>query len=150
MHQELLPPDNILEGDSATIRFAHDDTVLYPPAKMQMEVDRVPIEVKAVVSTALPVSVPLGKDAPELQQLIGSNAGNHSGSEDVMVVVTSTQAKKHLEDEMIKSEQELLSGAQASPVDWLEQSSGETGCTDISQEGQIPSAITQEQRCSLR
>ncbi|MGJ8945896.1 hypothetical protein AB9K17_23690, partial [Salmonella enterica subsp. enterica serovar Kentucky] len=84
--QELVPPQNVVEGDVATIRCAHGDTVLYPLAKVQMEIDGIPIEVEAAVSTTLPVSVLLGEDVPELQQLIGSNArSNNSGSEDVMI-----------------------------------------------------------------
>ena len=152
VHQELVPPENILEGDVATIRCAHGDTVLYPLAKVQMEVDGIPIEVEAAVSTTLPVSVLLGEDVPELQQLIGSKArSDYSGSEDVMIVVTRAQAKKQLEEELIRREQEVLSGTQPSPVEGLGQSNEETSHTDTPQElGQIPLSLTQEQRRSLR
>ena len=51
VHQELVPPQNILEGDVATIRCAHGDTVLYPLAKVQMEVN----SIEVAVSTTLPV-----------------------------------------------------------------------------------------------
>ena len=129
VRQELVPPENILEGDVATIRCAHGDTVLYPLAKVQMEVDGIPIQVEAAVSTTLPRSVLLGEDVPELQQLIGSTARSDSGSEDVMVVVTRAQAKKQLEEELISREQEVLSGAQPSPVEGLGQSSEETSHT---------------------
>ena len=49
VHQELVLPQNILEGDVATIRCAHGDTVLYPLAKVQMEVNSIPIEVEVAV-----------------------------------------------------------------------------------------------------
>ena len=151
VHQGLVPPENFLEGDIATIRCAHGDTVLYPLAKVQMEVDGIPIEVEAAVSTTLPVAVLLGQDVPELQQLMGSNAGsNDSGSEDVMIVVTRAQAKKQLQEEIIRREQEVLSGAQPSPVEGLGQSSEETSHSDTQPEGEIPLTLTQEQRRSLR
>ena len=69
VRQELVPPEKILEGDVATIRCAHGDTVLYPLANIQMEVNGIPIEVEAAVSTTLPVPVLLGEDVPELKQL---------------------------------------------------------------------------------
>ena len=93
VRQELVPPENILEGDVATIRSPHGDTVLYPLARVPMEVDGIPTEVEAAVSTTLPVSFIL-RDVPELQQLIGSKAmSDYSGSEDVMIVITRAQAK---------------------------------------------------------
>ena len=67
-----------------------------------------------------------------------------------MVVVTRAQAKQQLEEELIRREQEVLSGAQPSPVEGLGQSSGETSHTDTSQERQVPLTLTQEQRRSLR
>ena len=69
----MVPPENTSEEDVATIRYAHGDTVLYSVAKVQMEVDGIPIEVKTTVSVTLPASVPPGEDIPDLQQLMGSN-----------------------------------------------------------------------------
>ena len=66
-----------------------------------------------------------------------------------MIVVTRAQAKKQLE-ELIRSEQ-VLSGAQPSPVEGLTQSHEETSHTDTPQKlSQIPLSLTQEQRRSLR
>ena len=116
-----------------------------------MEVDGIPIEVKAAVSTTLPVAVLLGQDVPELQQLIGSNAGSDdSGSEDITIVVTWAQAKKQLQEQIIRREQEVLSEAQPSPVEGLGQSSEETSHSDTQPECEIPLTLTQEQRRSLR
>ena len=39
IRKELVPPWKIIEGDIATIRCAHGDTVLYPLANIHMEVD---------------------------------------------------------------------------------------------------------------
>ena len=95
IRQELVPPEKIIEGDVATIRCAHGDTVLYPIANIEMKVDDQVIKVEAAVSATLPVSVLLGGDVPELKQLLGGNTQSDSTeSEDVMVVVTRAQAKK--------------------------------------------------------
>ncbi len=72
--QELVLPESILEGDVATIRCAHSDTVLYPLAKVKMEVNGIPIEVEAAISDTLPVSVLLGGDVPQLKQLLSISA----------------------------------------------------------------------------
>ena len=39
IRQELVPPEKIIEGDVATIRCAHGDTVLYPLANIEMKVN---------------------------------------------------------------------------------------------------------------
>ena len=118
IRKELVPPWKIIEGDIATIRCAHGDTVLYPLANIHMEVDGRAFEVEAAVSTTLPVSVLLGGDVPELSQLIGDHRqGKLTSSEDVMVVVTRAQAKRQLEEEILRKEKEVLSGVQPSPVE---------------------------------
>ncbi len=58
----------------ATIRCVHADTVLYPLAKVKMEVNGMPIEVEAAISDTLPVSVLLGGDVPQLKQLHSTSA----------------------------------------------------------------------------
>ena len=109
-------------------------------------------EVEAAVSTTLPVSVLLGQDVPELQQLqMGSNArSDDSGLKDIMIVVTWAQAKKQFQEEIIRREQEVLSEAQPSPVEGLGQSSEEISHSDTQPVGEIPLTLTQEQRHSLR
>ena len=109
VRQELVPPWKIIEGDVATIRCAHGDTVLYPLANIKMEVGGQEFEVEAAVSTTLPVSVLLGGDVPELKELIGSNMpSRQTDAEDVMVVVTRAQAKRQLEEEILRREGEIM------------------------------------------
>ena len=133
----------------ATIRCAHGDTVLYPLANIEMEVDGQAIRVEAAVSATLPVPVLLGGDVPELKQLLGSNTNTHSDStefDDVMVVVTRAQAKKHLEEEINRREREVLSGAKPNLVEGLEQPIDQMDSKDDSYlEDQTPMTITQEQ-----
>ena len=84
---------------------------LYPLAKVNMEIDRIVIEVEAAVSGTLPVSVLLGGDVPQLKQLISSSTGSNAlqlGSDDAMVVITREQSRKQLEEEIVRREQELF------------------------------------------
>ena len=60
-----------LEGKVVAIRCTHGDTVLYPMAQVHLEIHGHSIEVEAAVSDTLPMSVLLGTDVPQLQDLIG-------------------------------------------------------------------------------
>ena len=121
-------------------------------ANVQMEIDGQVIEVEAAVSTTLPVSVLLGGDVPELKQLIGNNLqGEFTEPADVMVVVTRAQAKKHLEEEIIRREREVLSGVKPSPVEGLEQSGDcASGTEDPCLSSETSPTLTQEQRRVLQ
>ena len=57
-------------GDSVVIKCAHGDIVLYPLAKVDMEVDGLKVKVEAAVSGWLPVAVLHWKDVPEFNQLL--------------------------------------------------------------------------------
>lgn len=73
VHHNLVGEDKQLEGETVTVRCAHRDTVLYPLAEVEMELDGVPMRVKAAVADRLPVSVLLGTDVPELGRLLQMN-----------------------------------------------------------------------------
>ena len=47
--QELVPPEKSIEGDVATIHFAHENTVLYPLENIEMNVDDQVIKVEVAV-----------------------------------------------------------------------------------------------------
>ncbi len=57
VRHDLVPFDKIIQGDAATIRCAHRDTVLYPLAQVNLGIDGIPIEVEAAVSSTLLVPV---------------------------------------------------------------------------------------------
>ena len=50
VRKELVPEEKILMGDAVTIRCAHGDTVLYPLAALELEVDGISIPVEVAVS----------------------------------------------------------------------------------------------------
>jgi hypothetical protein len=119
VQRALVPGHKYLEGDAVTIRCAHGDTVLYPLAKIDMVVDGMPIKVEAAVSEILPVPVLLGTDVMELTQLLGGadTEIGKSTPEDVMVVVTRAQARKQLEEELLRRENEVRSGVKPNQLE---------------------------------
>ena len=56
VRQDLVPTGKLLEGDSIAICCAHGDTVVYPLARVEVEVDGQTHVVEAVVSKTLPIS----------------------------------------------------------------------------------------------
>ena len=97
VRQDLVPQSKIIEGDAVTIICAHGDTVLYPVAQLELEVDGLPLCVEAAVSKSLPVPVLLGTDVAELHQLLGKSL-THTPVEDCMMVVTRTQVMWQLQE----------------------------------------------------
>ena len=65
------------------------------------------------MSETLPVPVLLGRDIPQLSQLLGKPLTTCPELEDVMVVVTRAQAKKEVQEEI---EKETLAGVVAKPM----------------------------------
>ena len=70
VHRKLVSETQILDGESAVMRCAHADSVLYPMAKVNIEVNGCPISVVAAVSDTLQIDVLLGTDVPELGKLL--------------------------------------------------------------------------------
>ena len=64
--------------------------------------------------------------------------------------VTHAQAKKQLEEEIIRRENEVLSGEHTSPVEGLGQTEGEASSRDAPSDAMVSSSLTQEQRRSIR
>ena len=95
VQRRLVPEGKMLPGEAVTIRCAHGDTVLYPLASLQLQVEGLPLQIKAPVSDTLPVAVLLGTDVPELVQLVSTGLGAQSETqEDVMVVMPNSSWKK--------------------------------------------------------
>ena len=64
VRKELVAAKKVMDGTAVTIRCAHGDTVLYPLAKVTMEIGGEKVVVEAAVSKTLPASVLLGTDIP--------------------------------------------------------------------------------------
>ena len=63
----------------------------------------------------LPVSVLLGWDNPDLEDLLQHREGPEQEAEDVMAVATRAQKKKREEEAAIRREKERKSGAVLAP-----------------------------------
>ena len=111
VRKDLVPEGKIIEEDAVTIRCAHGDTILYPVAQLELEVDGLPLCVEAAVSKSLPAPVLLGSDVAELHQLLGESL-THIPVEDCMMVVTCTQAMRQSQEDAATRSKELKSGAQ--------------------------------------
>ena len=60
VHSDLVSDGQIREGESAVVRCAHGDTVMYPMADICVELDGYTIDTVAAVSDTLPMDVLLG------------------------------------------------------------------------------------------
>ena len=90
VHSDLVFKGQIREGESAVVRCAHGDTVMYPMADICVELDGYTIDTLAAVSDTLPMDVLLGTDVPELGRLL-SQASERA---EVFMTTTRAQAKK--------------------------------------------------------
>ena len=123
--------------------------MLYPIANVAMQVDGLEIEVEAAILERLPVAVLLGKEVPELTQLLGKEEANRVEQEqqgEAMVVVTHAQAQRNLEEELLRKEKEVLAGAKSSS---LGDGTGELEAqTDGAEPAVKATPLTQDQRRS--
>ena len=108
---DLVPEENLLPGEAATVLCAHGDTVLYPLARVRIDVEGVDMEVRAAVSESLPVSVLLGTDVPELGRLLHSNPlVVHTNGMDHALVTTRAQSKRDSENRAEQERRQVGSG----------------------------------------
>jgi len=110
-----------LPGEAVAIRCAHGDTVLYPLAKVHLEVDGQSLNITAAVAERLPVSVLLGTDVPLLTELLSGKLSTVKPVSKIehALVVTRAKAKKQLDEEVQLEREDLLSGAHAKPMETL-------------------------------
>jgi len=114
VRSDLVSQDNLLEGEVVAICCAHGDTVLYPLAKVHLEISDHNIDVEAAVSDSLPMPVLLGTDVPQVQDLIGQvlcREHQPERIEDVVVVTTRAQYSKQIQHDARLHQADKLSGA---------------------------------------
>ena len=132
----------IVDGETITIQCAHGDTVSYPLAEVELQVEGRLITVEAAVSDTLPRSVLLGTDVPELSELLEQRkTGKHKGK--ALVVMTRRQAKMQQEREAAMQQRQKESGARPTPIMDPEQEQTAEETEDDDQEP--PPALPEEQ-----
>ena len=111
--EKFVPREKILEGEAVTICCAHGDTVLYPLAEVDIEVDGRRLTVEAAVSKTLPMDVLLGTDVPELAEMLGRN----SVQESALVAVTRSRARQQRDERAEQLQKEKESGVCPTPLE---------------------------------
>ena len=96
VRKDLVPQDKLLQGEATAIGCAHGDTVVYPLAQVEVQVDSQTIDVEAAVSETLPMAVLLGTDVPQLPGLLKGKlmTEEHNGPESALVVTARAAARK--------------------------------------------------------
>ena len=92
VRRNLVPKTKWLE-EEVVIRCAHGDTVSYPLAWVELNIDGVPITVEAALSNTLPSPVLLGRDVPELSSLLNRGETRIALRKDDAMVVTRAGAQ---------------------------------------------------------
>jgi len=129
VHQSLVPREKLLEGEAVAIRCAHGDTVLYPLAQVEMEIDGQSFEIQAAVADRLPMAVLLGTDVPQLPELLsGELLGSEAKIENALVV-TRARAKQQLEEEAEQQLKEQRSGVQPTTLEMVGETAGQEDVT---------------------
>ena len=100
VRQELVPEGKMLPGKTTTIHCVHGDNVLYPVARLNLEVEGVPVAVEAAVAKNLPTSVLLGTDVPELGRLLGLKPRSRwNKTPRALLAVTRAGARRQAKEE---------------------------------------------------
>ena len=95
VREDLVPAEKLLEGDSIAICCAHGDTVVYPLARIQVEVNGTTHEVEAAVSRTLPLSMLMGTDVPVLPALVTNKLGDSLSGYDKSQEESSRSRRSH-------------------------------------------------------
>ena len=115
VRRNLIDKKKIVDGETITIQCAHGDTVVYPIAEVELQVEGRLITVEAAVSDTLPRAVLLGTDVPEMSELLEQKkTGKHKGK--ALVVMTRRQAKMQQEREAAMQQRQKESGARPTPI----------------------------------
>ena len=136
VHRKFVSEGKLQAGEAVAIRCAHGDTVLYPLAKISLEVEGRPIEVEAAISDTLPMSVLLGVNIPELTELLQGE--EQKETEEAYAVVTRAEAKKKKAEEEESRRQEAC-GVQPKGMDALPSGSDTTPVVEEESESWINS-----------
>ena len=139
VRRELVPEGQRIEGEAAAVTCACGDTVLYPIAEAEMELEGVKLQVTAALSDPLPVSILLGTDVPELGGLLRANPHTvHSEGSDQALVVTRPQTRHNKEEESLRQASEQASEVQRNSISDV---SSQGGAGDLGEEETIASDV---------
>ena len=109
---DLVHTEKPVEGE-ISIRCAHGDIITYPLAKVEIEIGGEHFIVEAGVVDKLPVSVLLGWDVPQQEDLLQDRSIQKEAlqTEDTMAVITRAQKERNKEEAAALAYKEHMSGA---------------------------------------
>ena len=113
--RHLVPDGKLLEGQSTTIRCAHEDTVTYLLAQVDLEIEGQAISVVAAVADTLPMSVLLGTDVRMLEELLRDEKSQSNPQR--AMVMTRAQTRRQKEEENQQLQKMASSGVQPKQVE---------------------------------
>ena len=116
VHYNLVSEAQILDGESAVVQCAHGDSVLYPMAEVNIEVDGCTISAVAAVSDTLPMDVLLGTDVPELGKLLSRVSAEFREQSNALVATTQARARQEAEAEKESLQKQQRSKVRPNPV----------------------------------
>ena len=108
VHQALVAPEKINTDDQLRIKCAHGDSVVYPTANIEINIDGKLYHVRAGVSPALPRPVLLGRDIGNLLELAVRE-------QEVYAVLTRIQRRKKGKEAAALAK-EITSGVKPRPL----------------------------------
>lgn len=114
LHQDLVPRGKIVQGETAVIRCAHGDCIVYPLAVVNMVVEGLEFTLEVAVSETLPVSVLLGVDVPHVAKLV--RGGWKPGKGDAWMAVTRAGARRKEAEERSVEQREKESRVRPTPL----------------------------------
>ena len=120
IREDLLPPDHRVDGE-VTVRCAHGNTVVYPLTEVAVEIGSRQLVVTAGVSRTLPVPMLLGREVPDMMQLLEEEDASPPEPqgpepEDVLAVTTRGQKRNQEHEAALTRARELEDDAQPSPT----------------------------------
>ena len=118
VHKALVDPTK-LSKETVDIRCAHGDVVSYPTAEVSISVGKYAFSVEAAISEHLPVPVLLGRDVPDLHQLLGETPDSEV-LEKVVAVTTRSQHRKEQQEDQHRRMTEVESGVVPKSLEDLE------------------------------
>ena len=114
VREDLVPPYAMREGE-VTVTCVHGDAITYPLAQITISVGpHKDVTVRAAVAKTLPVAVLIGRDVPQLMDLLNSSCQKPAVSENAapaLVAATRAQTEKQQESSTITKTGEEMRAA---------------------------------------
>ena len=92
VRKELVPEGKVLVGKVVAVRCAHGDSIEYPLADVDVEIEGRRMTIRAGVSDRLPVQILLGRDVPQLVDLLQC-VGKNKVEPELVAVTTRSRSQ---------------------------------------------------------